>query len=162
MNPNPIPYIAHEPKYYFNQFNSNNAGKRIMSIDNLYKGQNYLVTYDKYVPSDLWGLDICGPLVEKSFSGTPGSTEMGYYGIEFRVGTAKYDGINMKDQINQFHWQRQCTLADMRIKVFEYRLDLRLQTQIKWFKYYKKTAKNLCAELGICEDIERILLKFLS
>ncbi len=132
MNPNPD--IAHEPKYYFNQFNSKNAGKRIVSIDKLYEGQNYLITYDKVGLDESSAADICGPLVEKSFSGTPGSTEMAYYGIEFRVGTAKYDGINMKDQINQFNWQRQCTLADMRIKVYEYRLDLNLQAQIKHLK----------------------------
>lgn len=159
MNPNHD--IAHEPKYYFNQFNSKNAGKRIMSIDKLYEGQNYLITYDKVGLDESRGADICGPLVEKSFSGTPSSTKMAYYGIEFRIGTAKYDGINMKDQINQFHWQQQCTLADMRLKVYEYRLDLNLQAQIKWFNYYKKTAKNVCVELGVCEDVERIMLKFL-
>mgnify|MGYP000595236004 CR=1 FL=1 len=149
-------YEYHEPKYYFNHFNSKNAGNRIYDINKLYEGQNYLLT------SNSCGIeDECGPLSKKTFSGSLYSTKMAYYSIYIRIGTAKYDGINMKDQIHEYHWQRQCTLADMYIEVYEYRLDLNLQTQIKWCKYYKKTVKNLCAELGISEDLEKIICKYI-
>jgi hypothetical protein len=155
-------YEYHEPKYYSNHFNSKNAGNRIYDINKLYEGQNYLLTYNNNdFSSNSWGKDECGPLSKKTFSGRLDSTEMAYYGIYVRIGTAKYDGLNMKDQIHEYHWQRQCTLADMRIEVYEYRLDLNLQTQIKWCKYYKKTVKNLCSELGICEDVEKIICKYI-
>jgi hypothetical protein len=151
-----------QPKYYSNIFNSNNRGKRILSIDKLYEGQNYLITYEKKTATTSWGNDECGPLTKKTFSGTLNSVEMAYYGIYIRMGTAKYDGITMTDQIHEYHWQEQCTLADMLyMRVYEYKLDIDLQTQLKLFNYYKKTAKNLCIELNICEDIEQIIRKYL-
>ena len=88
--------------------------------------------------------------------------EINYYGIYFRIGFAKYDGITVSDQIRQYHLQSHRNIRDMHyIQIYEYYLSHDLQKQIKTRWYYKKTVNNLCSELNICEDIEKMIIRFL-
>ena len=140
-------------QFYNNIFGANNKGKRIMNIDKLYEGQNYLL-------DDMSTKNIkCGPLIKKNCSDVV--DEINYYGMYFRVGFAKYDGINIKDQIHQYHLQSHLNLPNFHLHIYEYNLEDKLQKQIKCFWYYKKTINNLCEELNISEDIQRIINKFL-
>ena len=86
---------------------------------------------------------------------------MNYYGIYFRIGLAKYDGITISDQIHQYHLQSHQTIGDMQLQIYECYLSQDLQTQIKTRWYYKKTVMNLCKELNICEDMQFYILRFL-
>lgn len=140
-------------KYYDNIFNEKNKGARVMDIDKLIEGQIYLL--------DMQGDIKCGPLSKKTLSNLPEINEINYYGIYFRIGMAKYDGITMKDQVYQYHLQSHLNLPAMQLKIYEYNLAGNLQEQIKLTKYYKKTIFNLCKELGVCEDIERMINKYL-
>jgi len=45
----------------------------------------------------------------------------------------------------------------MQLHIYEYNLAGNLQEQIKYWRYYKKTINNLCKELNIPEDIERLI-----
>ena len=140
-------------KYYDNIFNVKNKGARVMDIDKLIEGQIYLL--------DMQGDIKCGPLSKKTLSNLPEINAINYYGIYFRVGMAKYDGINMKDQVYHYHLQVHLNLSITPICIYEYYLAGNLQKQIKTWRYYKKTINNLCKELNIPEDIERIINKYL-
>ncbi len=52
-----------------------------------------------------------------------------YYGIYFRIGLAKYDGITMTDQIHQYHLQSHLNLHSIKLKIYEYNLSSQLQEQ---------------------------------
>ena len=139
------------PVYYDNILNKNNKGKRIMDMDKLYKGQIYVL--------DMHGDIRCGPLINKELSDLKERTN--YFGMYFCIGTAKYDGINMKDQVHQYHLQSHLNLPAMQLEIYEYHLTGDLEAQIKNFWYYKKTVYNLCRELNINEDIEKWIKLFL-
>lgn len=138
-------------KFYNNIYNVNNKGKRIMDMDKLNEGKLYVL--------DMHGDIKCGPLVKKELSDMVDRTN--YYGMYFRIGLAKYDGITMQDQIHQYHLQSHLNLPAMQLHIYEYNLASNLQEQIKTWWYYKKTINNLCKELGVCEDIERLINKYL-
>ena len=138
-------------KFYDNIYDVNNKGKRIMDMDKLNEGKQYVL--------DMHGDIKCGPLVKKELSDMVDRTN--YYGMYFRIGLAKYDGITMQDQIHQYHLQSHLNLPAMQLKIYEYNLASNLQEQIKTWWYYKKTINNLCKELGVCEDIERMINKYL-
>ena len=148
----------YEPKLYDNIFNFKNAGPRIYNMDDLHEGQKYVL--------DIPGSNNepqyeCGPLIKKTHTkNVKLPYEIGYCGIWFRIGTAKYNGTKMEDQVHQYHWQDHIKLSDMRVKIYEYYLDGDLQTQIRLLPYYKKTVKNICSELNICEDIERLISRY--
>jgi hypothetical protein len=136
-------------KYYDNSFDVANKGKRILDFNKLNVGQKYLLTIHEQVE--------CGPLIQKDLSS---GLQINYYGMSFRIGTAKYDGINMVDQVHLYHLQSHLNLPAMQLCIFEYKLAGNLQEQIKWIKYYKKTINNLCSELNVSEDIERLIGKY--
>ena len=138
-------------KFYDNIYDVNNKGKRIMDMDKLNEGKQYVL--------DMHGDIKCGPLVKKELSDMVDRTN--YYGMYFRIGLAKYDGITLQDQIHQYHLQSHLNLPAMQLKIYEYNLAGNLQEQIKTWWYYKKTINNLCKELGVCEDIERMINKYL-
>jgi hypothetical protein len=137
-------------KFYDNIYDVNNKGKRIMDMDKLNEGKQYVL--------DMHGDIKCGPLVKKELSDMVDRTN--YYGMYFRIGLAKYDGITLQDQIHQYHLQSHLNLPAMQLHIYEYNLASNLQEQIKTWWYYKKTIFNLCKELGICEDIERMISKY--
>ena len=110
-----------------------------MDMDKLNEGKQYVL--------DMHGDIKCGPLVKKELSDMVDRTN--YYGMYFRIGLAKYDGITMKDQIHQYHLQSHLNLPAMQLKIYEYNLASNLQEQIKTWWYYKKTINNLCKELGV-------------
>ena len=83
-----------------------------------------------------------------------------YYGMYFRIGLAKYDGITLTVQVHQYHLQSHLNLPAMQLNIYEYNLADNLQKQIKYWRYYKKTINNLCKELNIPEDIERLINKY--
>ena len=138
-------------KFYDNIYDVNNKGKRIMDMDKLCEGKQYVL--------DMHGDIKCGPLVKKELSNSVDRTN--YYGMYFRVGLAKYDGITLQDQIHQYHLQSHLNLPAMQLKIYEYNLAGNLQEQIKYWRYYKKTINNLCKELNIPDDIERLISKYL-
>jgi hypothetical protein len=139
-------------QYFYNHFDPTSRCKQILDFDQLYTGQNYILVTDQDV--------LCGPLVRKTLSNS--TIEINYYGIYFRIGLAKYDGITVSDQIRQYHLQSHRNIRDMHyIQIYEYYLSRNLQKQIKTWWYYKKTVNNLCSELNICEDIEKMITKFL-
>ena len=138
-------------KFYNNMYDVNNKGKRIMDMDKLTEGKLYVL--------DMHGDIKCGPLVKKELSDMVDRTN--YYGMYFRIGLAKYDGITMQDQIHQYHLQSHLNLPAMQLKIYEYNLASNLQEQIKTWWYYKKTINNLCKELNIPDDIERMISKYL-
>ena len=138
-------------KFYNNKFDVNNKGERIMDMDKLTEGKLYVL--------DMHGDIKCGPLVKKELSDMVDRTN--YYGMYFRIGLAKYDGITMQDQIHQYHLQSHLNLPAMQLKIYEYNLASNLQEQIKTWRYYKKTINNLCKELNIPDDIERLISKYL-
>ena len=140
-------------KYYDNIFNEKNKGARVMDIDKLNVGQKYILFINGQVE--------CGPLSKKTLSNLPEINAINYYGIYFRVGMAKYDGINMKDQVYHYHLQVHLNLSITPICIYEYYLAGNLQEQIKTWRYYKKTINNLCKELNIPDDIERLISKYL-
>ncbi len=140
--------------YYNNKFIIPKNKKQIIDIDKLYEGQLYLLDMNRAIN--------CGPLIKKTINISPYKTT--YNSIYFKVGTAKYDGINMNEQIHQYHIQSQVNLSDIKLKIYDYVLDNSLQYQIKnyWYcKYCKKTVYNLCNELNISEDIEKMIQLFL-
>ena len=137
--------------YYNNKFIIPKNKKQITDINKLYEGQLYLL--------DMTETIHCGPLIKKTNNISP-YKEI-YNSIYFKVGTAKYDGINMNEQIHQYHLQNHLNLSDIKLKIYEYVLDNNLQYQIKNYKYYKKTVYNLCNELHISEDIEKMIQLFL-
>jgi len=139
------------PQYFYNSFNPASRGKQIFEFDQLYTGQNYILVIDKDV--------LCGPLVRKTISNS--TVEINYYGIYFRIGLAKYDGITISDKIHQYHLQSHLNIRDMHLQIYEYDLSRDLQKQIKTRWYYKKPMMNLCSELRICEDMQYYILKFL-
>ena len=73
---------------------------------------------------------------------------------------AKYDGITLDDQVHQYHLQSHLNLPAMQLYIYEYNLAGNLQEQIKTWRYYKKTINNLCKELNIPEDIERMINRY--
>ena len=139
-------------KYYDNKIEVKNKGARVMDMDKLNEGQLYVL--------DMHGDIKCGPLVNKTLSNLSKINAINYYGIYFRIGLAKYDGITMTDQIHQYHLQSHLNLHSIKLKIYEYNLSSQLQEQIKTWWYYKKTINNLCKELNICEDIERMINKY--
>ena len=139
-------------KYYDNKIEVKNKGARVMDMDKLNEGQLYVL--------DMHGDIKCGPLVNKTLSNLSKINAINYYGIYFRIGLAKYDGITMTDQIHQYHLQSHLNLHSIKLKIYEYNLSSQLQEQIKTWRYYKKTINNLCKELNICEDIERMINKY--
>lgn len=138
-------------KFYDNIYDVNNKGKRIMDMDKLNEGKLYVL--------DMHGDIKCGPLVKKELSDMVDRTN--YYGMYFRIGLAKYDGITLQDQIHQYHLQSHLNLPAMQLHIYEYNLASNLQEQIKTWWYYKKTIFNLCKERNISEDIERLINKYL-
>ena len=138
-------------KFYDNMYDVNNKGHRIMNMDKLTEGKLYVL--------DMHGDIKCGPLIKKELSDLVDRTN--YYGIYFRIGLAKYDGITLTDQVHQYHLQSHLNLPAMQLKIYEYNLAGNLQEQIKYWRYYKKTINNLCKELGVCEDIERMIKSYL-
>ena len=138
-------------KYFYNSVNQASRGKKIFKFDKLYHGQKYILVDNDVI--------LCGPLIKKDLSDFVDRTN--YYGIYFRIGLAKYDGITIKDQIYEYHIQSHCDIIDIQLKIYECYLFQDLQQQIKNQWYYKKTIMNLCKELKICEDIEYYILKFL-
>ena len=139
-------------QYLYNHFDPESRGKRILDFDQLYTGQNYILVTEHEV--------LCGPFVRKTLSQSIG--EINYYGIYFRIGLAKYDGITISNQIHQYHLQSHLNIRDMHyLQIYEYYLSRDLQKQIKTRWYYKKTVNNLCSELNICEDIEKYIFRFL-
>ena len=66
---------------------------------------------------------------------------------------------------NIFDWYLysciQCRQVMDQLKIYEYNLAGNLQEQIKTWRYYKKTIFNLCKELNISEDIERLIKSYL-
>ena len=139
-------------KMYNNIYDVNNIGKRIMDINKLNIGQKYI--------SFICGEVQCGPLIKKTLSELTIPNEINYYGIYFRIGLAKYDGINIEDRVHQYYLQSHLNLPELKLQIYEYNLAGNLQEQIKWTKYYKKTINNLCSELNISEDIERLINKY--
>ena len=135
-------------KYFYNKVDLNSKGKRIFDFNQLYPGQKYILVLDTEV--------LCGPLVKKTVRVL--TVAPNYYGIYFRVGLAKYDGITISDQTRAYHLQ---SLQNMHLQIYEYYLSRDLQKQIKVRWYYKKTMMNLCRELRICEDMQYYILKFL-
>jgi hypothetical protein len=138
-------------KFYDNMYDVNNKGSRVMDMDKLTEGKLYVL--------DMHGDIKFGPLIKKELSVMV--DRINEYGIYFRIGFAKYDGITLTDQIHQYHLQSHLNLPAMQLKIYEYNLAGNLQEQIKWTKYYKKTINNLCKELNISEDIERLISKYL-
>ena len=146
-------------QYFYNKVDLNSKGKRIFDFDKLYPGQKYILVQNQYF--------ACGPLVKKTLSNLPGC-RMNYYGIYFRVGFAKYDGITISDQTHQYHLQSHQTFRNLQTQIYECYLSRDLQIQINsqsyciiMQRYYKKTVMNLCKELNICEDMQYYILKFL-
>jgi len=137
-------------KFYDNIYDVNNKGNRIMDMDKLTEGKLYVL--------DMHGDIKFGPLIKKELSNLVDITN--YYSMYFRVGFAKYDGITLTDQIHQYHLQSHQNLPAMQLKIYEYNLAGNLQEQIKYWQYYKKTINNLCKELNIPEDIERLISKY--
>ena len=137
-------------KLYDNKFDVKNKRSQIMDIDKLNEGQKYIL--------DMHGDIKCGPLIKKTLSDLFNSTN--YYGMYFRIGLAKYDGITLEDQVHQYHLQSHLNLPAMQLHIYEYNLAGNLQEQIKYWRYYKKTINNLCKELNIPEDIERLINKY--
>ena len=157
MNP-PIYIMNPTMKFYDNILNKNNKGVRIMDIDKLYKGKTYVL--------DIHGTVTIGPLINKiepknKYNTENAFIEIEYYVMYFRIGTAKYDGINMEDQVHQYSLQSHLNLPAMQLKIYEYPLNFELQKQIKNYWYYIKTVKNLCVEINISEDIEKMIKSFL-
>jgi hypothetical protein len=134
-------------KFYNNIYNVNNKGKRIMDMNKLTEGKLYVL--------DMHGDIKFGPLIKKDLSNFVDRTN--YYGLYFRIGLAKYDGITLTDHVHQYHLQSHLNLPAMQLHIYEYNLFSQLQEQIKYWQYYKKTINNLCKELNIPEDIERII-----
>ena len=128
-------------KFYDNIYDVNNKGARIMDMDKLNVGQKYILFINGQVE--------CGPLIKKTLSNLPEIYAINYYGIYFRIGLAKYDGITLQDQIHQYHLQSHLNLPAMQLHIYEYNLASNLQEQIKTWWYYKKTINNLCKELGV-------------
>ena len=164
----------HEPELYDNIFNFKNAGKRIYNMDDLHEGQKYVLDIapsthprSKYVllddipvpnsPSD----QECGILIHKYHDEITLPTQVSFWGLWFRIGIVNYNGTKMEDRIHTYHWPDHIKTTDMRVKIYEYYLDRDLQTQIRLLPYYKKTVKNICSELNICEDIERMICRYL-
>ena len=141
------------PKYYDNKLEVKNKGARVMDMDKLNEGQLYVL--------DMHGDIKCGPLVNKTLSNLPEINATNYYGMYFRIGLAKYDGITLQDQVHHYHLQSHLNLPAMQLKIYEYNLAGNLQEQIKTWRYYKKTIFNLCKELNISEDIERLIKSYL-
>jgi hypothetical protein len=83
-----------------------------------------------------------------------------YYGMYFLVGNAKYDAINLKDQIHQYHLQSHISLENMQLKIYDYPLNNNIQLQIKKF-WYKKYFSKFCNDFKIPSDIELIILSFI-
>ena len=137
-------------KYYDNKIEVKNKGARGMDMDKLNEGQLYVL--------DMHGDIKFGPLIKKELSVMV--DRINEYGIYFRIGLAKYDGITLTDQIHQYHLQSHLNLPAMQLQIYEYNLAGNLQEQIKTWRYYKKTINNLCKELNIPEDIERIINKY--
>ena len=140
-------------KYYDNIFNEKNKGARVMDIDKLNVGQKYILFINGQVE--------CGPLIKKTLSNLPEIYAINYYGIYFRIGLAKYDRITLTDQEHHYQLQSHLNLPAMKLKIYEYNLAGNLQEQIKYWRYYKKTINNLCKELNIPDDIERLISKYL-
>ena len=138
-------------KFYDNPYELANKGKQITDINKLYEGQYYLL--------DMNGTIKCGYLIQKTLSNS--TTDINYYGMYFKVGNSILDGVTLINQIRQYHIQSHCNLDIMKLKIYEYYFSVNLQKQIKWFKYYKKTTNNLCTELNIPEDIQKIIFKYL-
>ena len=115
-------------KFYDNIYDVNNKGKRIMDMDKLNERKLYVL--------DMHGDIKCGPLVKKELSDMVDRTN--YYGMYFRIGLAKYDGITLQDQIHQYHLQSHLNLPAMQLHIYEYNLADNLQKQIKTWWYYKK------------------------
>ena len=139
-----------EMKFYDNIYDVKNKSSRVMDMDKLTEGKLYVL--------DMHGDIKFGPLIKKELSNSV--DRINYYGIYFRIGLAKYDGITLTDQVHQYHLQSHLNLPAMQLKIYEYNLAGNLQEQIKWTKYYKKTINNLCKELGVCEDIERLINRY--
>ena len=137
-------------KFYNNKFEVNNKGSRVMDMDKLTEGKLYVL--------DMHGDIKCGPLIKKELSDLVDRTN--YYGMYFRIGLAKYDGITLTDQIHQYHLQSHLNLPAMQLHIYEYNLAGNLQEQIKYYRYYKKTINNLCKERNISEDIERMINRY--
>jgi hypothetical protein len=143
--------MQNEMKFYDNIYDVNNKGTQIINMDKLTESKLYLL--------DMHGDIKCGPLVKKDLSDFVNRTN--YYGMYFRIGLAKYDGITLTDQVHQYYLQSHLNLPAMQLKIYEYNLAGNLQEQIKCWRYYKKTINNLCKELNICEDIEIMINKYL-
>ena len=139
-------------KFYDNIYDVNNKGARIMDMDKLNVGQKYILFINGNVE--------CGPLIKKTLSNLPEIYAINYYGIYFRIGLAKYDGITLTDQEHHYQLQSHLNLPAMKLKIYEYNLAGNLQEQIKYYRYYKKTINNLCKERNISEDIERMINRY--
>ena len=112
-----------EMKFYDNIYDVKNKGNRIMDMDKLTEGQKYIL--------DMHGDIKCGPLINKELSDM--DDRINYYGIYFRIGLAKYDGITLTNQIHQYHLQSHLNLPAMQLKIYEYNLAGNLQEQIKYW-----------------------------
>jgi hypothetical protein len=138
-------------QFFNNIFDVKNKGKLVLDIGKLNEGQTYIL----YMSGDI----KCGPLIKNTLQLCMTDPQL-YYGIYFRIGLAKYDGITMTDQIHQYHLQSHLNLHSIKLKIYEYNLSSQLQEQIKTWRYYRKTIFNLCKELNIPEDIERLINKY--
>ncbi len=107
-------------KFYNNIYNVNNKGKRIMDMNKLTEGKLYVL--------DMHGDIKFGPLIKKDLSNFVDRTN--YYGLYFRIGLAKYDGITLTDHVHQYHLQSNLNLPAMQLHIYEYNLAGNLQDQI--------------------------------
>ena len=139
--------MTNRMQFFNNIFEVKNKGARIMDINKLNEEQKYIL--------DMSGDIKCGPLIKNTLQLCMTDSQL-YYGMYFRIGLAKYDGITLDDQVHQYHLQSHLNLPAMQLYIYEYNLAGNLQEQIKYWRYYKKTINNLCKELNIPEDIERL------
>jgi hypothetical protein len=123
-------------KFYDNIVNPNCIGNLVSELSKLNEGQIYVI--------NIGGQFKCGPLVKFNITVSP-PDKTNWYNLYFCVGMAKYDDINMQDQINEFHYQENCS-HNIEF-IYEYHLDKNiqedLQNYIHFKKIYKMCVKNL-------------------
>ena len=75
-------------------------------------------------------------------------------------GHSKHDGIPLKEQIREYHYQSQLkSLLNIKLEIYEYLLDSNIQKDIKNY-YYIKLLSKMCNMFNISNDIEKLLLAY--
>jgi len=148
-------------------FDIKNIGKQVDTIYKLNEGQIYIIEITTgnmirgiIVPTiDTKNISksyTCGILINKKISNQYSNN------VDFHVGYIYDDNKNIKEHIYNLFLACDLTSIKSITRIYEYYLTFDLQRQIKWSMYYKKTINNLCKELQINEDIEKMIFKFLN